>query len=201
MSFTDLLTLSFAGICAIPVIVKACRLEWRFKLGGWFAALYTKWAFSYPSFRSDPSTEPIKERLRWVIRRPFFRPVRFLSRLVHSKMQVPQYLSYLNAYKTDAELGHDPDKMAQARLARALLEMGERREQRRHRRIRCSVCGVKTKLLKCGNGCDVADHPSQLPHACGEHLSEILPPYDPNWCKQSDNDHIYKLVTRDHLLS
>ena len=198
-------TLFLAFISAVPWIAKFFHLGWRYRLGRWFAALHSLWAREFAFRRRDSSSVAPRERLRWATRRTFWRPVRFLSRLAHSKFRVTLIVDTLALHRWGVESLENPDEKAERRTALAYREMiyrmAAREKKRLHRKIRCSVCGIKPDHLICSNECQDADHPNQAPHACPDHISDVLPPYVPPSDTESAVKELVNRLTRENSLS
>lgn len=195
-------TFLLAFISAVPRIAKFFHLGWRYRLGRWFAALLSLWAFEFTFRRPDSSSETPRERLRWAARRALWRPVRFLSRLAHSKFRVTLVVDTLAIEKWDARSIDDPDEEAELRTAHAYREMiyrmNDRRKKRLHKKVRCAVCGINSKGMRCGNECQHADHPSQAPHGCPDHINDLLPP-PPTDTESAAEELINRLTSENSL--
>lgn len=198
-------TFLLAFISAVPRIAKFLHLDWRYRLGAQLAALHSLWEREFTFRLPEGSPDGPRESLRWAARRAFRKPVRFLSRLAHSKLRVTLIVDTFALHGWGVESEKNPDEMAEWRTAHAYREMvfrmANREKKRLHRKIRCSVCGIKPDNLICSNECRSADHPNQAPHACPDHISDVLPPYVPPSDTESAVKELVSRLTRENSLS
>ena len=166
----DLATVIVAGfviLAAVPAVHLILQWEWRWRLGAWTTVLHTNW--SRESHGRDRDSETRKEKLLWIARRVFRRPVRFLTRLSNSNWEVTRLYGSPASLTVGSEIHLRESKArneAQIRSQRASERMFERQYRRKHKRVMCSNCGKESTQFLCHPDCEQVADPREVGHVC-----------------------------------
>lgn len=158
---------SFVVLGALPALYMVSQGAWRWRLGGWAAAVYSIWYFAYHD--RDRSSESLWRRLLWGYRWAATLPLALLSRLASSRLQKTIYAGVVSKEEIQAVADQkelEAIEQAEHHTLLAYLRIQAREESRRHRPVGCSVCGRKGRLMRCGEGCREATDPKTVFHLC-----------------------------------
>ena len=182
-------TLICTFITAAPKLRGVLSGSLRWRIGAWSAAVYSYWFWNQRGRRYSPN--PLLNRTIREVRKAAIWPIKSLSRLASSRLQVT-FLLHRNSKLYEGQSWRSEREMEAIRLAVRLLVKREnlqvhRRHKRTHRGISCSTCGArpnKIHHLFCGAECSMAGDAHQAPHFCYEHRHTAFAPLEPNLAKE-----------------